>query len=104
MAISFVQKRKTQKYLVLVFVILAIGIVFIFLSGYFGQEELSISEPFLPPETFPKININFQALENSVFLELQSFPEIPTTSMEEFGRENPFLPCQKESPVSTSTE
>ena len=93
MAINFVQKRKSQKYLILVFVILAISAVFILVFGYFGKEKTSSAHISFVQEDFPKIDINFRVLDDFSSFELQSFPALPDVSMQEkAGRENPFSP------------
>jgi len=97
MAITFVQKRKTQKYLVLVFGAMVLIIAFIFLSRYFLEEEAFISPPVISKH-LPPAKINFQVLEDPVFQKLSKpFPELPPLPLVgEIGRENPFLPYQKE--------
>jgi len=95
MVISFTQKRKNQKYLVLVFVALISLIAFVFLSGFFKKEEITtsmVSQTISKP--IPKIEINFNVLENPIFKKLfEPFPDLPAgLPSGSVGRENPFLP------------
>lgn len=94
MVISFTQKRKSQKYLILVFAALILVIAFIFLSDLFKKEE---SIPIFSESVsinVPKIEINFNVLENPILKKLsEPFPDLPPVlPTGEVGRENPFLP------------
>jgi len=102
MVITFIQRKKTQKYLVLVFGILIAAIAFVFLSQYLGEEEVLVEKP-LGSEYLPKIKIDFQVLENPILQNLsEPFPELPPPLPSgEFGRENPFLPYEKKAPEET---
>lgn len=98
MAITFVQQKKTQKYLILAFGALILIIVFVFFSDYFKEgEEIFIGEPIVSKHLSP-IKIDFQVLENPIFQKLsESFPDLPSVfSPGEVGRENPFLPYEEE--------
>ncbi len=88
MAITFIQERKKQKYLFVIFILLILTIIFIFQLKPFAKTELTVS-----PQAFEakKVRINLEALKNPAIEELQSFEEIPQFE-EEIGRENPFLP------------
>lgn len=97
MAITFVQQKKTQKYLVLIFGALILIIAFVFFSGYFQEgEEIFISKPVVSKH-LPPIKIDFQVLENPIFQKLfEPFPDLPSAlPSEEIGRENPFLPYEE---------
>jgi len=89
MPIKFVQEKKKQKYLILVFVavLLIIGIVLWF--GFFKKEP-SVS-PVAFSVSLREIKIDFELLESSAFKELQPFGEISSFE-EKTGRNNPFLP------------
>ena len=95
MAITIVEERKTQKYLVIVFGVLIVAIVFVLLSRFVKKEEIVVPS-LLPQKPHPKIDIKFQILNNPVFDQLtEPFPELPSVSSDEFGgmigKENPFL-------------
>ena len=90
MPITFLEKRDTQKQLVLV---LAILITAFIIWQFFSL----IKKPVLPQESFKpaeEIEIDFKILESSFLTELQLFEEIkPFPAGEELkiGRENPFI-------------
>lgn len=90
MAITFVQEKKKQRYLVL---ILALVIFLILLIAWWsfsrGGETVHL---FVPPSTVTpqKIEIDWQTLNNPQLQELQKFEEIPPPEVE-IGRENPFI-------------
>ncbi|MCD6550217.1 hypothetical protein J7K24_01575 [bacterium] len=93
MAITIVEQRKTQKHLVIVLGIALAGILFILLAKFVKIEEIPV--PSLPSPRLPKIEINFDVLENPTLKELtEPFPELPSLSSVDidqcFGRENPF--------------
>ena len=93
MAITFIQKRKKQKYLILTFVILILVISFIVWFKFFKVEEAFPVVEEIPLGFIPRIKINFEVLENPILQEFQSFPEAPSLpAPEQIGRENPFLP------------
>jgi hypothetical protein len=93
MAINFVQKAKTQQYLILIFFSLFL-IIFIFLwRGQFLKLQPSQEVVIQLPQ---KIEINFEVLENSLLKEFQPFEEILPFEISnpegKIGRENPFIP------------
>ena len=95
MAINFVRKKKKEKYLVIALVVAIPIIIFIFWYGFLRKEKPSIDRTTLPRESFSRVNINFQVLEDPILQELTSFPELPYfPSAEEgnLGRNEPFLP------------
>jgi len=102
MAITFIQKKKNQKYLVLIFGALIAVIAFVFLSGYFEEEigeEVLISEPVITTKHLPSIKIDFDVLGDPVFKKLtEEFPALPSApALGDLGRENPFLPYEEAS-------
>jgi hypothetical protein len=104
MVITFVQRKKTQKYLILIFVALIIVIIFVFFSDYFKEEEIFIRESDISiSKSRPSIKIDFQILDSPVFKKLtEPFPELPTSSpSEDIGRENPFLSIEESSESSS---
>lgn len=95
MAINFVKKRKKQKHLVMALVVAIPILVFIFWYGFLREEKAPIDRTTLPRESFSKVNINFQVLENPILQELVPFPKLPSSpsaSEGELGRNEPFLP------------
>jgi len=95
MVITFTQKRKTQKYLVIVFAILISVIAFIYLSDFLKkEEETPVGE--VVSKNIPKIEINFQVLESPILKKLsEPYPDLPSALPSgEMGRENPFLPYE----------
>ncbi len=97
MAITFIQQKKTQRYLILIFGALILIIAFVFFFDYFQErEEIFIGKPDVSKH-LPQIKIDFQVLESSVFQKLsEPFPDLPSVlSPEEVGRENPFLPYEE---------
>ncbi len=96
MAITFVQQKKTQKYLILIFGALILIIAFVFFSDYFQEgKEIFISEPIVSKHLSP-IKIDFQVLENPILQKLsEPFPDLPLAlPIGKVGRENPFLPYE----------
>lgn len=88
MAITFIQEKKKQKYLLLAFGAILVIIIIIILIG-FGRDKIVVSVPQLPPKK--TISINFNVLENPILKELSPFEEISPFG-DEKGRGNPFLP------------
>lgn len=92
MAIKFVEAKKRQKYLILVFVAVALISAVVLWQGYFKKEEpVSPTPGFF----FKEVKIDFGVLESPVLKELQSFEEISLEGLlpleTNIGRENPFL-------------
>lgn len=91
MPIKFVEEKKRQKYLIMVFVAVALTSAVVVWQGYFKKEELSPTPGFL----FREIKIKFDVLEGPVLKELQPFEEISLEGLLPFetniGRENPFI-------------
>ncbi|MFH1462397.1 MAG: hypothetical protein ABIG08_01765 [bacterium] len=88
MAISFLQERKTQKNLILVFVAILLIIILIIWQGFLKKESSG-------PEVFPtiyykEIKIDFESLKSPLLEKFQQFLEISPFSGDS-GRENPFI-------------
>lgn len=94
MAITLTGKKKSQKNLVLIFSIFLVIIFIIIYYQFFKKEETPIAEEN-NPEIIRKIKINFELLDNPLFLRLKPFSDPPATpSAAELGRENPFYPYE----------
>jgi hypothetical protein len=92
MAITLTSKKKTQKNLLLFFLVSLVIIFIIIYSQFFAKQEPSIDEGNLI-EQVRTIKINFEILDNPLFLRLRPFSDSPATpTAEELGRENPFYP------------
>ena len=91
MAITFLEKRKTQRRFILIFIVILLITVLVVWRGFFVKEE-----PVFPGEVFKpgkKVEIDFGVLESSILQEIQPFEEIePIEEGIEISRENPFLP------------
>ena len=90
MAVDFKEKRKKQKYLILVVagILIVIGVILYF--GYFKKsDELIVPGPAFTPKK--DIKINYETLENPVLDQLESFPKTMDYKGE-LGKSNPFLP------------
>lgn len=89
MAITFYQKRKLQRYLILAFIFVLLITVSVLWLGFRKKAvDLSEEEPFKPEK---EIKINFDILENPLLKELEKFEDIEPFEGE-IGREQPFLP------------
>ena len=86
MAITFIQQKKRQKYLIIALAVL-IAISFLVVWRMFLVKPESISEPKILKK--PEVKINFDTLKNPIFDKLTPFEPIPSFS-EEIGRDNPF--------------
>jgi len=96
MAITFIQQRQKQKYLILLTIILVIiTLVFIWQNFLAKPKEPIPSEEkvFTPKE----LKINFETLNSPILKELQPFEEIPPFEGA-IGRENPFIPYELPTP------
>ena len=91
MAITFLEERKIQKYLVWILGIVLLIIALVIWRGFFVKEIPVSPEEIVKPSK--KIEINFDILESSILKGLQPFEEIEQIGEEvEIGRENPFRP------------
>lgn len=95
MAFTFIQQKKKQKYLVLIF-IAVVGAILVVVWQGFLKEEKPVSPPITEALAPPKIEINWQILKDPRLGKLQPFEEIKPfeeiTPEGEIGRENPFTP------------
>lgn len=102
MAILYVQKKKTQRNLILVFSAVCLITAFVVWRGFFKEETGSSEEGglLLPRQ---EARLDFEILKSPLLKALQLFPDIQpfeesTTTegraiiKEELGRENPFMP------------
>jgi hypothetical protein len=91
MAITFLEERKIQKYLIWILVIILLIIVLVIWRGFFVKEKPVLPEEIVKP--IKKIEINFDILESSILKGLQPFKGIePIKEEVEIGRGNPFTP------------
>jgi len=104
MAIIFLREKRTQKSLIVIFILIVLATAFIVWQGFSKEEK---AEVYVVEKEFKfiprKIEIDFSVLENPVLEGLQPFFEIepleeatPTEEgielPTEIGRENPFIP------------
>jgi hypothetical protein len=91
MVITFLEKRKRSKNLIIVFVVLLLITVFVIWWGFLKEEAIPLlpEEEFVP--TFRKPAINFQILGDPIFEQFEPFEKLPLFEGE-IGRENPFIP------------
>ncbi len=91
MAITFLEREKIQRYLILVFLAIVLITIFLIWYNFLRKQEFIIVEPeeilILPK----KIEIDFGILKSPILEELKPFEEIPPLE-EKIGRENPFIP------------
>lgn len=91
MAITFLEEKKREKYLLIALagVIILIGFVLWYGFFYIPAVPPQITKPTEP--TAKRIKIDWDVLKNPGLDELQILEEIPSFK-EPIGRENPFLP------------
>lgn len=87
MPITFIKKRKSQQYLILILAGLILIIFSVVLFGFLAREETFSPQSFKPPAA----KVNIKILEDPIFEYLQPFKQIPSFNGE-IGRKNPFLP------------
>lgn len=89
MAITFLQAKKRQRYLVLILALVIVAILIIVWQGFLKGGALV--SPAVPSLTHQKVLIDWSVLKDSRITELQSFAEILLFEGE-IGRQNPFIP------------
>ncbi|MDP3093940.1 MAG: hypothetical protein Q8N16_04300 [bacterium] len=89
MAIVFSENRKKQRYLILIFVVVAL-----LTAGIFWFGVLRKPSPELPAFSLPAkgVNIDFSVFKKPILKDLELFEEIPNFEGESY-RENPFSPA-----------
>ena len=93
MAITFLQEKKKQKYLIYILIMVFFAIFLTLWLGFFRKTQI-IPEELAPTEvskSWQKIEINFKILEDPLFQDLKDFEKIPEFEGK-VGRENPFIP------------
>lgn len=90
--VTFYQKEKKQKFLLIVF----FGVVLItILILYFGLKRPSAHVSIEEEISSKTIEIDFSVLKNPILKELESYEKIEPVEPEKVGRENPFSPLLK---------
>lgn len=92
MAITFIAENKRVKYLLGGLGIVLFGALLFFGVGFLQSQSLSVGPPAVSLGT---IKIDLTILDHPIF-EYLNPPEDPIPPPEEVGRENPFLPLDKE--------
>ena len=89
MAITFLQAKKRQRYLIFILVFMIFAILIIVLQGFLRKSQPSAVAPTSPEPK--KIIINWPVLQAPQLEELQVFETIAPLEGEA-GRKNPFIP------------
>jgi hypothetical protein len=96
MAITFLEQRKRQKYMI-PFLVLTILITFLIIwFGVLKPGQSGVVTPYTPAETsgsFKKVEIDFNFLKSITPEKFQLSETIPAFEAE-VGRENPFIPFE----------
>jgi len=88
MAITFLQRRKIQKYLIPVFIVVILITIIVIWSGFLREDEtIEPVKILIPPK---KVEVDFEVLKSPILEELEPFEEISPFE-EKIGRENPFI-------------
>jgi len=90
MAIVFLQQRKIQKSLILIFIAVIIITTVVIWQGFF-KEEITTPLPEVILLPYREIRIDYKVFENPMLKNLEPFNKIQSLK-EKSGRENPFLP------------
>ena len=90
MAIVFLQQRKIQKSLILIFIAVIIITTVVIWQGFF-KEEITTPLPEVILLPYREIKIDYKVFENPMLKNLEPFNKIQPLK-EKSGRENPFLP------------
>ena len=96
MAVTFLEKRGKQKYLMIILGVLFIAIFFVIQSNLFSKKDVNITSSGVKAVEEPQIEIDFDVLKKPIFEILQPFEVIrplkATTTTVKVGRDNPFKP------------
>jgi len=88
MAITFLQQKKRQKYLLIILgVLIAISLLVVW-QMFFIKSALTPVEQVVKT---PEVKMDFKTLENPIFAELTPFEKILSFG-DDTGRDNPFSP------------
>ncbi|MBI2041571.1 MAG: hypothetical protein HYT20_00945 [Candidatus Nealsonbacteria bacterium] len=93
MAITITQDRKKQRYLLLALAAIIFAVLLVVWLGFFGKKggTPQLSSSPVAVYAVPKIEIDWQALDNLRAESLKPFEEI-TPLKGDLGRKNPFTP------------
>lgn len=91
MAITFVEQRKKQKYLIWIFVLFSLATLIVVWFGFFRKKPLLYLTPQITVISPRQVQINFELLESDALKSLEQFEGIPPLEGQK-GRQNPFLP------------
>ncbi len=91
MSVNFKEEKKKQKYLVILVSSVILVTVLILWFGVFKDKSNLMVFEIRPANLIKEIDVDFNALDNSIFDDLKVFEDIPEFEGE-IGRENPFLP------------
>jgi len=86
MAITFLDQRKRQTYLIFILPIIVLAIFLILLFNYFSSSNITPNTNIVKT---PKIEINWEVLKDNRLPSFVAFEEIAGTA-EKVGRDNPF--------------
>jgi len=90
MAITFEEKAKKQRNLILIFGVVILVTSLIVWQGYFSKG--TPTEKTTLPLPSRKIEINFEVLKNPLLETLENMEKIEPLEETQIGRENPFSP------------
>jgi predicted PurR-regulated permease PerM len=90
MAVTFIQQKKTQKYLIAILILVVLAVLLVFWFGFLSEDAVQSQQE---PSVFShrEIQIDFEALDNPILDKFYFFEKIGPFEGEK-GRENPFLP------------
>jgi len=89
MAITFIQEKKKQRYLLVILGAVVLSTLAVIWWSFSGGE---MPQPAVPQiVSLPEVVINFDVLKSPQLEELQAFEEIPAFE-DKIGRNNPFTP------------
>lgn len=92
MAITIIQEKKKQRYMLLALAAVIFGILFVVWFGFSAKKKQGVLQPDSQAVyAVPKIEIDKQILEEFGSKILSPFEEIKPFDRE-FGRKNPFIP------------